>query len=362
MSSVFFTGFPGFLGSKLLACVLDRSPDQRAICLVQAKLLTLAERRITELVHDHPEYRDRVELMVGDITQTDLGLSDVARAQRETTEFYHLAAVYDLAVRRDVGLLVNHTGTKNALRFAEGCPNLRRLQYVSTCYVSGRHSGTFTEDDLELGQSFNNYYEESKYLAEIEVQRRMREGMPVTIYRPSIVVGDSATGATQKYDGPYYVIRWMLRQPWIAPMPTFANGATTQVNLVPRDFVVATISRLANLDASIGRVYHLADPHPLTVRELTSVLARATQRRVIPIPMPRSALKLAIDHVPGVASWMQIPSPAIDYFDHPTRYDCRNTLEELADSGLSVPRFLSYAERLVDFVRSHPEIRSEAMV
>ena len=44
----------------------------------------------------------------------------------------------------------------------------------------------------------------------------MDEGLPATIYRPAIVVGDSTTGETQKYDGPYVILRWLLRQPRVA--------------------------------------------------------------------------------------------------------------------------------------------------
>src|SRR6185295_13240080 len=106
---------------------------------------------------------------------------------------------------REVGMRVNVDGTRHVLDFAAAQPSLERLHYVSTCYVSGRYQGVFAESDLEKGQTFNNYYEETKYLAEVEVQRRMREGLPATIYRPSVVVGDSTSGATQKYDGPYFV-------------------------------------------------------------------------------------------------------------------------------------------------------------
>ena len=69
----------------------------------------------------------------------------------------------------------------------------RRVHYVSTCYVSGRWQGLFEEKDLERipQQTFNNFYEETKFLAEVEVQRRMRDDkLPVTIYRPAVVVGD----------------------------------------------------------------------------------------------------------------------------------------------------------------------------
>src|SRR5690606_11041620 len=128
----------------------------------------------------------------------------------------HLAAVYDLEVVRELGMRVNVDGTRHVVAFCQACPDLERLQYVSTCYVSGRWPGIFRETDLIKGQRFNNFYEETKYLAEVIVAEAMQDGMPATIYRPSVVGGASATGATQKYDGPYFILRWLLKQGRIA--------------------------------------------------------------------------------------------------------------------------------------------------
>jgi thioester reductase-like protein len=299
--------------------------------------------------------------MVGDITEADLGLDNLSHLREQTSAVYHLAAVYDLGVPREAAVEVNVVGTRNVLNFAQDCPRLRSLQYVSTCYVSGRHAGVFSEHDLDKGQSFNNYYEETKYLAEVEVQACMQGGLPATIYRPAIVVGDSRSGATQKYDGPYFAIRWLLRQPFIAVMPVVGKPSSTRVNLVPRDFVVDAMSHLSGLDTSVGKVYQLADPEPLTVSELLEVVGHATRRKIVRIPLPRAAAKFAIDYVPGVHRVMQIPSPAIDYFVHPTHYRCDNMVADLEGSGLVVPPFPTYVERLVDFVRSHPNIGSGPM-
>ena len=362
MSIVFFTGFPGFLGSELLPGVLERSPDCRALCLIQSRFMGQARTRLERIEETHPDLRDRIELAVGDITEPDLGLDSISRLKEQTSEVFHLAAVYDLSVPRDVGMQVNVAGTRNVLDFAEGVRRLHRLHYVSTCYVSGRHAGIFSEDDLEKGQSFNNCYEETKYLAEVEVRERMRGGLPATVYRPSIVVGDSRTGATQKYDGPYFAIRWLLRQPYIAMLPVVGRPSVTRVNLVPQNFVVDAISYLSGLDVSTGKVYHLADPEPSTVSELIKLVGRAARRKVVRIPLPCVAAKFAIDHVPGVYRLMQIPSSAIDYFAHPTLYACANTLADLKGSGLRVPALPTYIDRLVDFVRCHPNVGSEPMV
>jgi hypothetical protein len=137
--------------------------------------------------------------------------------------------------------------------------------------------------------------------------------------------------------------------------------AATSVNLVPRDFVVNAISYLSDLDTSVGKVYQLADPEPLTVKELLTVVARATRRRLIPVPCPFAAAKFAIDYIPGVYWWMKIPSPTMDYMVHPTRYSCDNTLADLQGSGLAVPPFPSYVQRLVDFVANHPDLESGPM-
>ncbi len=361
MSSVFFTGFPGFLGSELLPKILARSPQQRAICLIQSKFLAQARSRLENIEKEYPPLRGRIDLAQGNITEPDLGLEDVARIRNETSEIFHLAAVYDLSVPRELAMRVNVDGTRNVLDFAERSSALRRLHYVSTCYVSGRHAGRFSEDDLEKGQAFNNCYEESKYLAEVEVRARMRGGLPATIYRPAIVVGDSRTGVTQKYDGPYSMIRWLLRQPVVAVLPMVGNPSVTRLNLVPRDYVVDAIACLSGLDLSAGKVYQLADPAPLTVSELVKLVGRAARRFVVRIPLPRALAKFGIDRVPGVFKLMQIPSAIIDYTVHEALYTCASTLADLEGSGLKVPPLPTYIDRLVDFVRRHPDIGSSPM-
>jgi nucleoside-diphosphate-sugar epimerase len=347
VSVVFFTGFPGFLGSELLPRILGRRSDAVAHCLVQPKFAALARERAAQ-------YGERVRVVEGDIT------SRIAAEPEDVVEIWHLAAIYDLSVPEHVGRAVNVDGTKNVLDFAERCPKLERLHYVSTCYVSGRYEGRWGEDDLEAGQTFNNFYESTKYLAEVEV--RKRRALPVTIYRPSVVVGDSRSGATQKFDGPYFVMQWILRQPRaMSLLPVVGRPKRYRFNVVPRDFIIEAIDYLASHPASLGRCYQLADPSPLTVDETIDAIAAATGHRVVRVPLPAPVAKGAIDYVPGVYRLMRIPSPAVDYFVHPTDYDTTHATRDLGAAGISVPRFADYAKNLVEFVRAHPEIGSKAM-
>lgn len=364
MAHLFVTGFPGFLASELLPRLLARTPESEAVCLVQPKYAAQARQRATDIESRVPATHGRIRIVEGDITRPGLGLAATDQVLRDTiTEIYHLAAVYDLSVGRDFAMRVNVEGTRHVLDFAEACPALARFQYVSTCYVSGTHPGVFHEEELALGQRFNNFYEETKHLAEVEVRRHMAAGLPATIYRPSIVVGDSTTGATQKYDGPYFVIQWLLRQPAAAAlMPVSGDPTRSEFNVVPRDFVVNAITHLSALPHSLGKTYQLADPHPLTFDALLRELGKATDRHLIRVPLPLRLAQWSIDYVPGVYRTFRIPSSALPYQVHPTRYDTTNASTDLAGSGIACPSFPSYAPALVRFAREHPEIAATAMV
>ncbi|OBI00039.1 SDR family oxidoreductase [Mycobacterium sp. E2733] len=356
--TVLMTGFPGFLGSALLPGILKRTGDS-AICLVQPKFGALAQRRVQELSSAEPFLEGRIELVEGDITEPGLGV--LADTLTDVTEAWHLAAAYDLAVPRDVAVRINVNGTRNVLDALERSARLTRLHYFSTCYVSGRYAGPFSEDDLEVGAPFNNHYEETKSLAEQDVRSRMSAGMPVTIYRPSIVVGDSRTGQTQKFDGPYFVMQWLLRQPRYAILPMVGDPDMTRVNVVPRDFVVDAVGYLSGLSVSEGRTYQLADPRPLTVDEMSDTLAEATGRKLLKVALPLKLTKASLAHVPGLYRFMRIPPEAVDYFAQPTFYLTDHCRADLAGSGIEPPAFRSYVDRLVAYMRSHPDTGSAAM-
>jgi thioester reductase-like protein len=354
--TILVTGFPGFLGSRLLPRILRRSPEARAACLVQPKFEGLAKERVQALEAADPGLAGRIDLVAGDLTSRGLGIEGGDSLAAGVTEIWHLAAVYDLSVPRDVGLRVNVDGTRHVLRFAEGCPSLRRHHYVSTCYVSGRYCGPFHETDLDVGQRFNNFYEETKFLAEVEVAEARDGGMPTTVYRPAIVVGDSRTGDTQKFDGPYFLLQWLVRQPrdW-ALVPVVGDPTMVRFNMVPSDFVIDAIDHLSALDASAGRTYQLADPRPLTVDGLLDEMCRAVGKRGIRVPLPRRLTTWALGTIEPLARYVGIPADAVDYFVHPTHYDTAATDRDLAGSGIACPPVPDYLPTLVAFMTAHRE-------
>ena len=283
MSAVLFTGFPGFLGSSLLPRTLRREPAARAVALVQRRWLDRAREALGEIERNDASIAGRTDLVVGDITTPGLGLDDAVRTRLldAPLEIFHLAAVYDLSVAPEIAWRVNVDGTRHVVDLARAAADgagLRRLQYVSTCYVSGRYDGLFFEDDLELGQRFANHYDHTKHEAERVVAKARDAGLPVTIYRPSVVVGDSVTGRTQKFDGPYYVLQLLLRQRGTALMPLPRGADRVAFNLVPSDFVVDAIAALAGYDGARGRTVALAQPDPPSVTRMCAAFA---ERQVV---------------------------------------------------------------------------------
>lgn len=363
--TIFFTGFPGFLGVELLPRVLRRNPDAEAVCLVQDKFLDTARGKVTELEKADPDLVGRIRLVTGDITVPDLGLGTEYGALAETTtEVFHLAAVYDLAVARDLAMKVNVDGTRHVTQFAQRCDDLFRYQYVSTCYVSGRYVGPWRETDLQVpGQAFANHYDHTKHLAEVVVREAIDAGLPGTIYRPAVVNGDSRTGATQKLDGPYYVAKLLLKQRGpVALMPMVGNPDVFRFNLVPRDFVVDGIAHLSGLEESDGLTYALAHPNPPTITEMIDTFAEAVGRRVAKVKLPTRPATALLAHVPFLRRLMEFPAEAIPYFTHPTHYLTDNTTRDLAGTGIEVPDHRDYIPRLVEFTRAHMDMTSDAMV
>ena len=284
-SHVLLTGFPGFLGSELLLRSMDQSADHFT-CIVQEKFLPLARQRLDTWALERPALRERVRLMTGDITRPGLGISE-PDALRDVKRVQHFAAVYDLNVKREIAQKINVDGTVNILRFCESLPGLHRLDYVSTCYVSGKHEGVFHENDLEQARVFNNFYESSKHAAETAVREAMKSGLPAAIFRPAIVVGNSRTGETQKFDGPYFVMQWLLRQGKHALLPRLGDPERYTINLVPSDFVVDALAALCADPTTTGKTFQLADPAPLSIRDTVRTIAEACEKQLIEIPLPK---------------------------------------------------------------------------
>ncbi|MFL6336778.1 MAG: SDR family oxidoreductase [Pyrinomonadaceae bacterium] len=351
--TIFLTGFPGFIAGRLVERLAREGA--RFLLLVQPAFAQRARTEIAQLSETTGAPPESFRVLEGDITREDLGLSaaDIEVAKSEATVLFHLAAVYDLAVAREVGVRVNVEGTRNVNRFALGLTALKRYHYVSTCYVAGRRTGLIRETELRHEAGFRNFYEETKYLAELEVEALKAE-LPVTIHRPSVVCGDSRTGETAKYDGVYYLINYLRMWPGALSLANIGN-ADVRLNVVPVDFVVEAMVALASDDASAGQTVQLADPDPLTTEELFDIISRNLAGReslvTLPAPVVRTTLNLPLNEkVTG------LPRVGVPYFFLKQTYDTARATALLAPRGVRCPRFPDYVQALINFVERNPKL------
>ena len=347
--TIFLTGFPGFIASRLVRRLAR--DGGKFLLLVQPAFATQAKRELEEIARTTRRSSSDFRLLEGDISRPDLGLNaaDLEVARSESTLLFHLAALYDLAVAREPAMLVNVTGTQNVNRFAKSAPLLRHYHYVSTCYVAGKRRGLILETELEHNAGFRNYYEETKYLAETEVAALMPE-VPTTIHRPSVVLGDSVTGETPKFDGIYYLIKYVLKSPALFSILNIGNREV-KLNLVPVDFVVESIAALAHDPRAVGKTLQLADPNPLSTRELFDVISRVTghgSRVSLPTGLIRSFLMS-----PPSPRLTGLPHAAVPYFFIDQLYDSTQATELLGNVGVSCPDFASYAHNVVAYAAKH---------
>lgn len=350
--TLFITGFPGFIADRLLERLARTG--SRFILLVQPSFVARARDEIARIAQLRGRSIDDFQIVTGDISQPGLALApaDAERTREQTTRAFHLAAVYDLAVERELALRVNVGGTRNVLEFARSMPHLRHFHHVSTCYVAGKREGVILETELRHDAGYRNFYEESKYLSEVEVESLKHE-LPITIHRPAVVCGDSQTGETVKYDGVYYLILYLLNWPSLSSINI--GNHKVSLNLVPVDFVVDAMAALAFEERAIGKTLQLADPAPLTTNQLFNAIARSTNGKQSRITAPPSWVRFFL-MLPPSPKITGLPHHAVPYFFVKQLYDSSLAQKLLATHAIRCPSFETYVDRIVDFVRRHPTL------
>ena len=349
----FITGFPGFIANRLLERLAPM--DCNFILLVQPPLATRAREEIHRIASLTGRNIAEFQIVAGDIAEAQLALkaTDLELVQQQATRVFHLAAVYDLAVPQDLALRVNVGGTRNVIELARSLPRLKQFHHVSTCYVAGKREGVILESELRHDAGYRNYYEESKYLAELEVDS-VKADLPVTIYRPSVVCGDSQTGETGKYDGVYFLIHYLLKWPRMLSTVNIGNHKVS-LNLVPVDFVVDAMAALALDERAIGKTLQLADPSPLTTNQLFNTIANSIDGHRSKITAPAKLVRFFL-MLPPSPRITGLPHHAVPYFFVRQLYDTNQAQSLLAPHGIQCPPFESYVDRIVEFARQNPVI------
>ena len=263
--TLFLTGCTGFLGKKLVHNLLETT-DHTLFVLVRN--MAKGTQLVTSLGQ---EAKSRITLVKGDITAPFCGLADdmIAELNGKVELFYHVAALvkFDEELRDEL-FTVNHDGTKHALELASSW-RAKKFIYVSTAYTIGtREQGI--EELYPIDANVHNPYEESKVKSEHLVFSYANQ-LDVSIFRPSIIVGDSKTGEADSNFTLYGFLRaldvFKKRVERKENDPTtiykLVGSKFATSNVVPVDYV-ADILALAVTKAEAGKIYNITNPAPFT--------------------------------------------------------------------------------------------------
>src|SRR3989339_107178 len=198
---VLVVGLPTYLAQRLIQYLLTEDSATQVYALVANDWLSRAETFRRSFI---AQQRERLTLWVGDPAAMDLGLSgsEYRKLVQVIEQIHHLTFLRGLKFRRERIERANLGSTYNLLDLAKECQALKRFVFWSTAYVCGNREGVVMEDDLNLGQGFYSYYEESICQAEALVRAQATK-VPITIFRPVNLVGDSQTGEFGSFTGIY---------------------------------------------------------------------------------------------------------------------------------------------------------------
>ncbi len=333
---ILLTGATGLLGRYLVRDLL--LADVPVAVVARRSRRTSAQDRVDALMATWEETLGRElprpKVLDGDLCEPEFGLSDVDLdwVSENCDTVLHNAASLNFISTDPKGepWLSNVQGTQNVLDVCRRT-GIKDFHHVSTSYVCGLRNGRIMEDELDVGQTLGNDYEQSK----VQAEKLVREAdflSPPTFYRPAIIVGDSQTGFTTTFHGFYAALnlastlrKSLGNEDQTIHMPTRVTlDGTESKNLVPVDWVSAVTAHIVTRPQFHGRTFHLTPTAPVTIRTIVEVLEKACGFKDTifagnghVLENPTDVEQLFYEHIRVYNSYWR---------DDPT-FDCTNTQE-----------------------------------
>ncbi len=260
----FITGVTGVLASEFLAEVITQIPNAQCWLLVRSADPEKAQRRIDNLLRylftDEnlmARASQNVQAICGDVGERRLGMTDSDwNVVSQTTHYIiHAAAETDLNAPLARATKVNINGVRNILQLAAACgSNLKRLLHVSTAYISGAKTGTISTEELYEEVPPCDHYQLTKRKGELLLRAYLKT-IPITIIRPTIIMGNSINGRCLKFRTPYYPLQQLYnRIPLVLPVAKGGN-----LEMIPADWAAQVMLKMVLDPNTIGRCFHLSN-------------------------------------------------------------------------------------------------------
>jgi myxalamid-type nonribosomal peptide synthetase MxaA len=266
LQHIFMTGGTGFVGAYIIHNFMETS-DVSLHCLVRAADETAGLRRIRQQMENlglwRDGYQERIGVVIGDVSQPRLGLDEETYHGLAGTvdAILHSAAMVNFIYPYQALKPVNVTGTQHIIQFAFS-GKVKPVHYVSTTAVwpMGSHRSFNEDDPLDQELRLNLAYDETKWVAEKMLGQAAERGLPVAIYRPGEVSGDSRTGFSDLSHLASAFVKGNLQAGIFPALDSF-------LDLTPVDYVGEAIAHLMTRTDPLGHIYHLCNPQSLHARD-----------------------------------------------------------------------------------------------
>lgn len=346
---IFVTGLTGFIGSELVRDLIADGSIRTVIALVRAKDGQLPQERLEKVVEYWRKFGlvdDRHLVRLKIIERLDQAAVNVCK---DVSHIFHCAAATDFDLPLTIARQSNVFFTQEVCRFAKKLPELKRLVHFSTAFVAGSlNRRIFPNQKL---YRFQNNYEKSKRESEQAIQW---SGVPFTILRPSIVVGDSRTGYAYRMR----VLYSAWRVVFTGHLPRVPVDRRGNVDLIPVDYLIRASRFLATDQRAEKRILHICAGD----RFASPVEILQTAHQVFGMPMPFMAPPFVGRIICSPLAQRFLPHELrqivekmrwhLPYLGTRGRiFDTQATEELLRDEGIMCPAFAEYGQRLFQFCR-----------
>lgn len=319
--AVLVTGAAGLLGGALVAALTGAGHPVIGLVHREATIRDNAGKTLAATEFDPASPPHGLIVLHGDVSQPGLGLDSAARAwlDRHVSAIIHCAALVRFDADWDALEAVNVAGLRHV---ASLCPDARFI-HVSTAYVCGLNNGTIAEAPCDPAGPFGNLYERSKAMGEAELHRLRPAAV---IARPSIIVGEQASGRIRSFDTIYRAFKF-IAEGKIAAVPASPEAT---LNFVPIDHVVRGIVALLALPIEVGQIVHLAAREAVTAARFLGLIGHVPGLRSPRIIAPRQHGK------GGESVAERLARPYWGYFQRHPEF-ASNALADL--TGIAAPQW-----------------------
>jgi len=265
---IFLTGITGFVGAFLTHELL-KTTSATIYALVRAHDAENAMQRIYDNLAQYNLWQDayngRIVPVIGDLKLPLFGLTPEAFAALAATvdSVYHCGSKLSYVAPYEFLRAANVGGTQEALRLAT-TTKAKPFHFVSSLGILLAYQvpeGGQEDDELDPSKCPDVGYFRTKYVAERVVRIARDRGIPVTIHRIGLIVGDSETGVANFDD---FVARMLVGCIQVGYAPDIANS----MDMTPVNFVAAAMVHLSRQQESVGKVFHLLNPSPIHWSEI----------------------------------------------------------------------------------------------